>query len=122
MQIFTYINLLYSSCGFFNPSSNDSSKFYRMYKIYSTVVIIIVLAPILMKTCKLMFEDIKTVDQFIKSTFLLPEFMIGACKAIFVLKKQNDFKKLQKLLKINECTVKTDVELLINAKYNKTCK
>lgn len=119
MKHLNLILSIYSIVGFFNPYEANSSKF-RTYKFYSPVIITILLSPLVMKLFKLMNEEIKSIDQFIQSTFLLPELVVSSSKGLFMLKRQNDIKIFKKL--ISQCLVKNEEELSINTKYKKSCR
>lgn len=71
-----------------------------------------------MKLLKIIFTGCSTVDEFIDSTFLLPDFIISVLKGFHVLQNQSYLKAIRERLQMNQCAVKNNHEISIRDKID----
>lgn len=117
MQALALIFSVFSVNGFWYPSSVTAAN--KIYKLYSSMIIVLALLPISMKMCRIALSGFKTLEQFIDLTYMLPDFTIGVMKGLHVLKKQDSLKAISKQLRINQCAVRSDKENLIKNKFDR---
>lgn len=119
MQLLQFNFFMFTLNGFWVPSDTTAKWKLFLYKFYTISTSLMITSILMRKIYTVIIDDCTSFDQFIDSTFLLPDYIVAFFKCLQVKCKQNDLMTIERILRFNRYAARDKTELMIYNKFHK---